>query len=142
MQNVPASTSSTSTSSSLYSIDKLTISYLKGEMSFQQYESLLENQHLQADTVRCRLNETNVASAATLSNSGEKSPSSGGGGGGGGDADGSKRKRSSNSSSSSSASTLVKDRFLNLKNSLGEDIQVIRDDDDEDDDDDEGSMIG
>jgi tetratricopeptide (TPR) repeat protein len=124
--NIPFTTAATSSSTQSNSIDKLTISYLKGEMSFQQYENLIENQHLQVDLVRSRLNETNslpteVVTTNTPTN--KNSPS--------------KRKHSTNSlSSNDEKRSKIKDRFLNLKDILGEDI-IINDDEEDDDDDDE-----
>ena len=85
-----ASSATTSSSTQSNSIDKLTISYLKGEISFQQYENQLENQHFQVDLVRSRLNETNtlptVVVTTTMTTPDKSSPS--------------KRKRLSNSTSS------------------------------------------
>ena len=118
-----SSSSSLSSSNQANSIDKLTISYLKGEISFQQYENLIENQHFQADLVRSRLNETNTLPTEIVTTPTKTSPN--------------KRKHTSNSTSSNDEKkTKLKDRFLNLKEILGEDI-ILNDDDDEDEDADE-----
>jgi hypothetical protein len=49
-------TTTTLTPVTLNSIDSLTISYLKGEISFQQYESMIENQHFQNELMLNQLN--------------------------------------------------------------------------------------
>jgi tetratricopeptide (TPR) repeat protein len=121
-----ASSATTSSSTQSNSIDKLTISYLKGEISFQQYENQLENQHFQVDLVRSRLNETNTLPTVVVTTTPDKSSPN-------------KRKRLSNSTSSNDdKKSKIKDRFLNLKDILGEDIIINEDDDEEDDVENEG----
>ena len=55
-----STTTVTLTPVTLNSIDTLTISYLKGEITFQQYESMIENQHFQNELVLNQLNTSQM----------------------------------------------------------------------------------
>jgi hypothetical protein len=65
-------TTTTLTPVNLNSIDTLTISYLKGEITFQQYESLIENQHFQQELMLNQLNAAQMDKLLfTASNNGQ-----------------------------------------------------------------------
>jgi hypothetical protein len=113
--------------------NSITLSYLKGQISFQEYESLIENQQLEneipsnihSNVIEYQTEGTSSSFETNLINSGLKPLTN--------------RKRNSTSSSSSINNTSKKsdacimDRFLNLQN-------IISSNEDDESDDDENQI--
>lgn len=145
------------TSLGLNSIDQLTISYLKGEISFQQYETMIENQHFRNELMLNRLNsiqmdalifdhielnpQGNLIEPTDSSNSASTSGKSL-----------KNRDRSNSLSPTKRKSTddfnpKKKDKYLSLKSIIADDpelsnLDINFEDDDEDDDDENGENRG
>ena len=105
------------------SIDQLTLSYLKGEISFQEYETLIENQHFLAITNNSasQLNDQSSLVSSTIelaSNDAIAEEDEG---------------RDKARTTPTTASVSLLDRFFSLKNILDEEEEEENDEGEEDD---------